>query len=188
MTTSRPYRLAASTTALRRRLAEVVRQSNLDRVAARERVHLRQDGDRFALLLARGDDDDDDLAARVDGSTLVDGDHLRVEVEGGRLGLRPGAWRRRARALGVHALAIAALYGLAAAAGLVVLTAVVDALARVAMITLVLGLIALARRVARRRRDRAELLSLIEAAAGPLAALPDGDPMRAPGRPPGAGR
>lgn len=113
------------------------------------------------------------------GSTLREHEGLLdLEVTTSLIGVRPDGARATARELlewitaGVVFLAIVLLAGH--------LTGEFALATSGRWLALYLGIVGyrFTRRALRRRRDRAELLSLVERAAGPLAALPEAGPFR----------
>ena len=176
MSISRTYRLDASKEQLMRRLDEAVRAHRVGRVGKDEQLTLVRDGDKFRILLGRGEPDDP--ASCVGGSIHERGGQLHLEVRSTLAGLRPDGTRAAARELLKWAVAILGLLAIVLAAGHLTGEYAIHTIGRWLALYLAIVGFRFTRRALRRRQDHAELLSLIESAAGPIAALPAGSPFR----------
>jgi hypothetical protein len=176
MAISRTYRLNASQEQLMRRLDEVVRARGVERVGKDEQVALVRDGDKFRILLGRGEPDNP--ASGLRGSISERDGQLHLEVRSTLAGLRPDGTRAAASELLEWAIAVLGLLAIVLAAGRLTGEYAISTIGRWLALYLAIVGFRFTRRALRRRRDRAELLSLIESAAGPLAALPEASPFR----------
>lgn len=174
----REYRLSAppdeALAALRN---HIDRARGTDSSTSNDDLDLRIDGGRFTLVL--GPDRAGHPAAILRGEIHTHGDRTCVTTTTAIAPLRPGVSRATAHDLTEWALVI----GGVAVAGLLLGRTIDQALASVArwllLFIAILGA-RIARRALRRRRDQAQLFSLIEGALGPLLALPEASPFRTP--------
>ncbi|MEZ4449895.1 MAG: hypothetical protein R3B09_10490 [Nannocystaceae bacterium] len=178
MTTSRTYRLNASSEQLMQRLDEVVRGRRVERVGKDEQLQLVPDGDGDGFKILLGSGEPDDPAAYVQGKLSEHAGQVLLEVQPGLVGIRPDGTRAASRELLEWALAVGGFLAIVLIAGRLTGEYAIATIGR--WLALYLGLVTyrFTRRALRRRRDRAELLSLVESAAGPLAALPEAGPFR----------
>lgn len=176
MTVSRTYRLAASSERLLQELDEVVRRRSIERVGEDEQVQLVRVDDGFRVLLGTGEPDDP--AACVAGELSRRDGQLHLEVRTSLVGIRPDGTRAASRELLRWIVVIFGFLAIALVAGYLTGELALATIGR--WLALYLGIVGyrFTRRALRRRRDRAELLSLVERAAGPLAALPEAGPFR----------
>lgn len=176
MATIRTYHLDASSAALMRRLDEVVRERSIDRVGEDEQIELVRVDDGFHVLLGRGEPDDP--AARLGGKLSRRDGQLHLEVRTSLVGIRPDGTSAAARELLRWIVVILGFLAIALVTGYLTGEWALATIGR--WLALYLGIVGyrFTRRALRHRRDRAELLSLVERAAGPLAALPEAGPFR----------
>ena len=179
MALRRDYRLDAPLDDVRRRLREHLTRASVDRIgdASREELHLDLDGDRFAVFLGSGEATRP--ASCIRGELEETGGSLRLKVQTSLARLRPDSVRESKRELAEWAAVIGGASAVAFVLGLLGGADLLGALARWAVITALVVGARLFRRVVRRRRDQAELVSLVEGAVGPVLALPEGSPYRA---------
>ncbi|MCA9638040.1 MAG: hypothetical protein KC420_18555 [Myxococcales bacterium] len=172
MATTRTFRLAGSQAELMERLQEVVESHRSD--DDDEHVELIREGGGFKLLLGSGELGD--LAACARGTLTEGPGALDLEVRSGLVGVDRA--RLFSRELLRWALAILAFVGIIFF--LAHLTGARASTVLLRWLILPVGITGYrcARRLLRIRQDAAELLSLVERAAGPLAALPAAGPFR----------
>lgn len=158
------------------RLEQAVRAYRVGRTHKDEQLSLVRDGDTFRLFLGRGAPDDP--ASCIRGSLRERDGRLRLEVRSALVGLRPDETRAVARELLMGCIAILGVLAIVLAAGRLTGAYAISIIGRWVALCLAIAGVRFTRWALRRRSDRAQLLSLIESAAGPLAALPEAGPFR----------
>ena len=141
-------------------------------------LDLQTDDGSFTLVL--GPDRAGQPAALLRGQFHREGNHTRVTASTALAPLRPGVGRATARDLAEWALVIGGLAALGLILGFRTVDQALAIILRWSLLFLAILGVRVTRRALRRRRDQAQLLSLVEGALGPLLALPEGSPFRTP--------
>lgn len=175
----REYRLGASPEeALSALRDQVGRARARIEGASSDALDLKLEEGRFTLVL--GPDRVGQPAALIRGELRSEGPYTRVLTSSAIAPLRPGIGRATARELAEWAVVIAGVTVLALLIGLRTVDKALTSVLRWSLLFLSILGARIVRRALRRRRDQAELLSLVEGAFGPLLALPEGSPFRTP--------